>query len=225
MSFWCCKRKRKHIQPLDEENELPPPTSPFPSQLRFPSFKKQNHENQDPEAEQDEKVNKTPLQYLQSNSFQSLPLWSLEGEKTHGKVTRVLDGDTIEIVILNHDQVQKHQLRLLGIDAPELRPRKTVADRELQIRAAEAVSRYLSKIVAGSDNIVWVEFSKKDKYGRWLGEIFTENKDAELENLYIRTSINKLLLTKHFVKTYNGGARQLWSRKELLDILSQLSKI
>ena len=78
--------------------------------------------------------------------------------------TQVLDGDTLrlEIDLGFHTKVFKVDIRLLGVDTPELRgPRKDMAR-----KAKETVTALcLGKTVA-------VDVVQKDKYGgRWLGHI------------------------------------------------------
>ena len=79
----------------------------------------------------------------------------LDAQTLQGKVVRVADGDTI--TILDSTNVQ-NKVRLNKIDAPEKK------------QAFGEVSRkHLASMVAG--NVVKVEWTKKDKYGRILGDI------------------------------------------------------
>ena len=80
---------------------------------------------------------------------------ALNAQTLQGKVVRVADGDTI--TILDSTNVQ-NKVRLNKIDAPE------------KSQAFGEVSRkHLASMVAG--NVVKVEWAKKDKYGRILGDI------------------------------------------------------
>lgn len=80
---------------------------------------------------------------------------TLNAQTIQGKVVRVSDGDTI--TILDETKVQ-HKVRLNRIDAPE------------KAQAFGEVSRkHLATMVAGK--FVKVEWAKKDKYGRILGDI------------------------------------------------------
>lgn len=49
-----------------------------------------------------------------------IPLFSMEGIFTKGKVVSVYDGDTCKIVIMFNDSLCKFNCRLCGIDTPEL---------------------------------------------------------------------------------------------------------
>jgi endonuclease YncB( thermonuclease family) len=165
---------------------------------------------------------KTSLQYLSENTFESLPLWGLEGEKMYGKVTKVIDADTIEIVVMIGGGPQKHRVRFIGIDTPELNPIKTVMHRDLQKKAAQKVCDFLIQTFSEIriPNVVWVEFGKKDKFGRILGEVFIEDRDSDFPNLRSRISINKLLLDSNMAKPFGVGKRESWTQSQLENILS-----
>jgi len=79
-------------------------------------------------------------------------------EEIQGKVIRVLDGDTIEIL---HNW-QPVRIRLANIDAPEKK---------------QPFGRWsgdqLKALTAGKP--VTVNFLQKDRYGRILGRVYTEN--------------------------------------------------
>ena len=80
---------------------------------------------------------------------------ALNAQTLQGKVVRVADGDTITILDSTNAQ---NKVRLNKIDAPE------------KSQAFGEVSRkHLASMVAG--NVVKVEWTKKDKYGRILGDI------------------------------------------------------
>lgn len=73
-----------------------------------------------------------------------------------GKVVKIIDGDTIDVLT---PQKQKIRVRLLDIDAPESR------------QAYGNVSRkHLASLIAGKN--VFVKENKKDIYHRTLGTIF-----------------------------------------------------
>ena len=80
---------------------------------------------------------------------------ALNAQTLQGKVVRVADGDTITILDATNTQ---NKVRLNKIDAPE------------KSQAFGEVSRkHLASMVAG--NVVNVDWEKKDKYGRILGDI------------------------------------------------------
>lgn len=81
-----------------------------------------------------------------------------------GRVVKVADGDTITVL---DDQLQQHRIRLGGIDAPERRQAFGGRSRET-----------LSQMVAG--RTVVVESNKLDRYGRSVGVVLVDGRDANL---------------------------------------------
>ena len=83
-------------------------------------------------------------------------------EELTGKVIRVSDGDTITVL---GPANQQHKIRLMGIDAPE------------KGQAFGNKSRdSLASIVAGRN--VAVEWHKRDRYGRLVGQVFADSHDV-----------------------------------------------
>ena len=74
----------------------------------------------------------------------------------NGKVVKVIDGDTVDILT---PKKQKVRVRLLDIDAPES-----------QQAYGNAARKYLATLIAGKN--VFVKENKKDIYQRTLGTIF-----------------------------------------------------
>jgi endonuclease YncB( thermonuclease family) len=82
-------------------------------------------------------------------------------------VVGITDGDTV--VVLDSDD-QFHEIRLKGIDAPELR--QVFGD----------ISRaYLARKLAGKE--VTIEWQKRDRYGRLVGKVLLDGRDICLEQI------------------------------------------
>lgn len=86
------------------------------------------------------------------------------GDQGHVRVIKVHDGDTIG-VILNG---RKEKVRLIGIDAPEIKQRPW----------GTRARKHLEKMLTASNRTVILEFDveRRDKYGRLLCYIFTPDK-------------------------------------------------
>jgi len=111
-----------------------------------------------------------------------------------GEVTRVVDGDTVDIVFdLGLNNFTKRRIRLYGIDTPEIFGlRKESEEYQRGMEAKEFVSeRVLGKRV-------WVKTHKDrtGKYGRYLADIFIQDKDGK------HVSIGKLLLEEGLAEEY-----------------------
>ncbi|MCR2108595.1 thermonuclease family protein [Campylobacter upsaliensis] len=98
-----------------------------------------------------------------------LPQQNIEKELT-GKVSRVIDGDTIELLAKEnpYNHIAKLKIRLYGIDAPELK----------QAYGKEA-KEYLSALVLKQEVSLIIE--NKDKYDRFVGTIFLKGQDINKE--------------------------------------------
>ena len=83
---------------------------------------------------------------------------SILNPKIQGKVIRVLDGDTIEVL----QDKKPVRIRLANIDAPEKK----------QAFGSWSTSQ-LKTLVAGKQ--VTISYSHKDRYGRIIGRVFTTN--------------------------------------------------
>ena len=108
------------------------------------------------------------------NAFlpQSLKEQNLEKELT-GKVSRVIDGDTIELLAKTskenpYNHIAKLKIRLYGIDAPELK----------QAYGKEA-KEFLSALVLKQEVSLIIE--NKDKYDRFVGTLFLKGQDINKE--------------------------------------------
>lgn len=87
-----------------------------------------------------------------------------QAEIFSGKVVRVLDGDTAEVLDSTNTP---HRIRLAGIDAPE----------KAQPFGSKAKQKLLD-LVGGQ--AVDVEWSKTDRYGRTIGKLICNGQDANL---------------------------------------------
>lgn len=81
-----------------------------------------------------------------------------------GRVVAVSDGDTLTVLTAGH---KSERVRLAGIDAPESRQ-----------AFGTAAKRGLSALVFGAE--VHVEYTKRDRYGRIVGRVLREGRDAGL---------------------------------------------
>ncbi|MGZ4785231.1 MAG: thermonuclease family protein [Acidimicrobiales bacterium] len=85
------------------------------------------------------------------------------------RVTRVVDGDTIEVDLAGHDE----KVRLLGIDTPETHhPTKPV-----QCYGKEASDRTTQLLPAGTDVRLERDDEERDDYGRLLAYVYRSSDD------------------------------------------------
>jgi micrococcal nuclease len=112
-------------------------------------------------------------------------------------VNRVVDGDTIDVIIdLGFGVLTKERIRLLGIDTPEIRTKDLVEKAE-GLKAKEFVE---NAILLEEVTIVTYKDSK-GKFGRYLAEVLYF-KDKLFEDL---THLNDELVELGLAKIYGDN--------------------
>lgn len=116
------------------------------------------------------------------------------------EVVKVVDGDTIDIVIdLGFNLSKKERVRLAGIDSPESRT-KDLEEKELGLESKEFLKRRLED---GKASGLRVKTEKDGKYGRMLGWIYCGE-----------TNINTEMVDRGYAWFYSGGSK----KKDLNDL-------
>ena len=161
-------------------------------------------------------------QYESNINNDEIKKFNLLGIKGNFYVKSVYDGDTIVILVPMNirvfsniskdlvdtnkpisnelDQIHNYEirLRLLGIDTPELKPLKSIQNREAHIKKANDAKTFLSQLI--ENKIVSIEFKENDKYGRPLGSIYLPDTNPII-------NINDLMIEKGYAKIYSGGTK------------------
>lgn len=121
--------------------------------------------------------------------------------------TRVIDGDTIEIIIdLGFNVMIKETVRLKGVDTPESR-----TSNHLEKQAGLKVKQFLIDLIENKTIYITTEKSN-EKYGRYLADIYLNLDDTK--------SVNDLLIEKYYAKVYNGEAKAAWTIESLNRIIT-----
>ncbi|WP_210185673.1 thermonuclease family protein [Bauldia litoralis] len=96
------------------------------------------------------------------------------------EVVRVVDGDTIDVDIdLGfYIWIRKQRIRMLDIDAPEMRGESKVV--------GAAATEYLKTLIDGKEVILRTSKGKDgadrdDSFGRWLGTVYLDGLDVNQE--------------------------------------------
>jgi endonuclease YncB( thermonuclease family) len=136
---------------------------------------------------------------------------ALSSDNLLGMVVGITDGDTI-VVLDSNDQF--HDIRLKGIDAPELRQ-----------AFGETSRAYLARLLAGKE--VTIEWQKRDRYGRVVGKVTLDGRDICLEQI-------KAGLAWHYKKFENEqsetdqnlyAAAEQYTRSQKLGLWSESAQI
>lgn len=108
------------------------------------------------------------------------------------EVVRVIDGDTIEVLIdLGFDLTKKERVRVAGVDTPEVRT-KDSQEKSLGGDASQFAKEWFSQ-----EGEIIVRTEKDGKYGRMLG-VFYRGEEC----------FNKRLVDEGFAFEYHGGTKQ-----------------
>ena len=117
------------------------------------------------------------------------------------QITKVLDGDTIDVIIdLGFDLAKSERVRVAGVDTPEKRTRN-LEEKALGIDATEWLKDKLEGAIDGDDDlIIRTELvGGVGKYGRLLGWLYIGDSDL---------SLNEQMITEGYAWAYDGGTKQ-----------------
>ena len=118
------------------------------------------------------------------------------------KIVKVLDGDTIDVLIdLGFDLFKKERVRIAGVDTPEKRTRD-LEEKALGIDATNWLKKKLEDTIAGEGDELTIRtelVGGTGKYGRLLGWLYI-NEDL--------ISLNEQMITEGYAWAYDGGTKQ-----------------
>lgn len=129
----------------------------------------------------------------------SVPSYSFAGTKHVARVSRIIDGDTVVIVMLHDGAPRAFNVRLLGIDAPEMKPFKNNKDRDAIKREAIA-ARDALQVLLPVGSYCMAECGPFCKFGRILVTLYNES----------NVNVNASLIEQGFVVGEAEG-RTEWS--------------
>lgn len=130
--------------------------------------------------------------------FAALLLSAVPAVAAPYEITRVIDGDTVEIAVdfLPEPLPPKLSIRVMGIDTPEKAPR---AQCDAEAALAKKASAFTKNAVANALEID-VVILKWDKYGgRVLGEVYLDHQ-----------SLAESLISAGLARPYKGEAKSSW---------------
>ena len=137
------------------------------------------------------------------------------------KVTRVVDGDTVDVDIDLGFGVWMHKerVRLYGIDTPERRTRD-LEEKKFGLIAKEQIKFFLP---AGSMQTLVTVKDKAGKFGWILGKFLIYDKKTDS-----RMTINDWMIREHHAVAYHGQSKediaegQLKNRKLVMETFNDL---
>ena len=116
------------------------------------------------------------------------------------KVKRVVDGDTMDVILdLGFDVLHSVRVRLAGIDTPESRTR------DLDEKARGKLSKaYLKESIKGKKIVLRTKIKDaKGKFGRVIAEVWAEFEEGSMRN------VNELMIKECHAVKYNAENKAL----------------
>ena len=169
-------------------------------------------------------------QRLKQATFDSVDVFEPPSGKC--KVLDAYDVDTMRVALPMPDgTLAKFTIRLLHVDGPERKPSKSSTLHDLEKQAAmRCRAKVLTMVTNTITSLDFTEASAKDecgkstkilrmdgkmfdKYGRILATLHTTGKNG--------FCINQRLIDEGWVRSYEGGTRKPWTKKELNNILKK----
>lgn len=150
------------------------------------------------------------MSILEKLTYKDVQLFSFDGVNALAKVVRVVDGDTVHIIMEYHGTIIRLLARLSGIDTPEMHVNPGIAKKARNRLAqlctncdinidVEYDTKIFNSIIDKNTKIVQVECLGADKYGRELVNI-----------IYDERCINDVLVREGYAHVYDGGKKQEW---------------
>ena len=125
----------------------------------------------------------------------------------------IYDGDTADINFYDGDKIIKTPFRFFGYDSAEMKPLKSIINRESIIKNAHNDKHYLADLLVGP---LVVKFMENEKYGRMMGEVWkvksTKLKEEDLaksDELIDDNCVNKLMIAGGHGVVYYGGRKNI----------------
>jgi len=117
------------------------------------------------------------------------------------KIKKVLDGDTIDVIIdLGFDLAKTERVRIAGVDTPEKRTRD-LEEKALGLDATNWLKGKLEETIKGDEELIIRTELKGGvgKYGRLLGWLYVGDDEF---------SLNEQMITEGYAWPYDGGTKQ-----------------
>ena len=133
-----------------------------------------------------------PLDILFKTDPNSLTLFEY-AKTSYIRIVDIYDGDTITVMMIHCHCVEKHKMRIRGIDTAERRGHFPPEYKEF----AENGKRYLEELLNKRESQLYLAtFDGYDLYGRLLGDIYIDNKP-----------VSELMIESGYALEYSGKTK------------------
>lgn len=135
---------------------------------------------------------------LETVDLDTIEPFSFGSELRKARITRVIDGDSVNVAIKFNKKIAGLKCRLYGIDTPETRCKDPV-----EKAAGLYVKKYLANLFDEAAGIVWIQCYHFDNFGRVLIKIYT-NPNGPI-------SVNEQLVNMNYAYAYDGKKKRKFS--------------
>ena len=137
--------------------------------------------------------------HLELNNYNDdLPLFTLNDQIHLAKVVKCYDGDTIHCIFKHDGKYQKFNVRLYGYDSPEMKPPKSLPNRDIEMNKAKLAKKRLEELLLNKN--IYLFCGEFDKYGRLLATVKLNINDNK--------TINDMMIEEGHGYPYFGGTKQ-----------------
>ena len=109
---------------------------------------------------------------LSKRTMENTKLYTYENRMMWCKVLECYDGDTIKIAIKDRGHWIRLNIRMYGYDSPEMKPLRSVPNRDKIIKKAKKAKKCLEELIL--HRVVKIHLGKQGKYGRTLGTVYID---------------------------------------------------
>lgn len=138
--------------------------------------------------------------YKLKNSSDDVVKYSMNDVTCYAKLVNVYDGDTFRACVYHNGRIKKLTFRPVGYDAPEMKPSKSMENRDEYIIKAKEAREYFISACGGIGSFIFVHCHEYDKYGRVLVTVYKKRED--------NNTINSIMLDSGLVNAYDGKTKK-----------------
>ena len=145
-----------------------------------------------------EAKNEAIVELTFDDDYSEIPLFDFNGYEAYVRIVDVYDGDTFTGCFKYNNCIMKYKFRCLGYDSPEMKPLKSIKNRDEVIKSAKEAKEKFKELTKCDSELVFIKFGKFDKYGRILGTIYNNDK----------LDINQEMIKLGHGYSYDGGTKR-----------------
>jgi endonuclease YncB( thermonuclease family) len=142
-----------------------------------------------------------PNDYLYHLNIDNIQEFNLNNQVKVCRVIDVYDGDTITVIFEHFGKINKWKVRLYGINTPELRPSRSLDNRDEIIDNARKARDFLKSLIMNPNQLIYLECKEFDSFGRILANIYLYYDYSNIINNNIEANKNKFMVNRIMINS------------------------